>query len=87
MRNDRAKWLSVTLGLTLAVVMLSGWMRQLHTGQNLSGDENGVRIEIESGVGMERGSDTRYQDDEAGANFRKPAEDASEAAPEAAPSP
>ena len=31
-RNDRAKWLSVTLGLTLAVVLLSGWMRQLHTG-------------------------------------------------------
>ena len=31
-RNDRAKWLTVTLGLTLAVVLLSGWMRQLHTG-------------------------------------------------------
>jgi len=33
-RNERAKWLSVTLGLTLAVVLLSGWMRQLHTGPN-----------------------------------------------------
>jgi uncharacterized membrane protein len=45
-RNDRAKWLSVTIGLTLAVVLLSGWMRQLHTGPNLrltGGD--GVRIE------------------------------------------
>jgi len=31
-RNDRAKWLSVTVGLLLAVVVLSGWMRQLHTG-------------------------------------------------------
>ncbi len=31
-RNDRAKWLTVTLGLTVAVVILSGWMRQLHTG-------------------------------------------------------
>ena len=86
-RNDRAKWLSVTLGLTLAVVMLSGWMRQLHTGENVAGDGNGVRIEVESGVGMERRPDTRYQDDEAGANFRKPAEDGSEAAPEAVPSP
>jgi uncharacterized membrane protein len=34
-RNDRAKWLSVTLGLALAIVLLSGWMRQLHTGPNL----------------------------------------------------
>jgi hypothetical protein len=33
-RNDRAKWLSVTLGLALAIVLLSGWMRQLHTGPN-----------------------------------------------------
>jgi len=33
-RNDRAKWLSVTLGLGLAVVLISGWMRQLHTGPN-----------------------------------------------------
>ncbi len=33
-RNDRAKWLSVTLALGLAVVLLSGWMRQLHTGPN-----------------------------------------------------
>ena len=33
-RNARAKWLSVTLGLTLAVVLLSGWMRQLHIGEN-----------------------------------------------------
>lgn len=31
-RDDRPKWLTVTLGLTVAVVLLSGWMRQLHTG-------------------------------------------------------
>lgn len=43
-RNDRGKWLSVTLGLMLAVVMLSGWMRQLHTGPNVA-DGGGVRIE------------------------------------------
>ena len=45
-RNDRAKWLSVTIGLTLAVVLLSGWMRQLHTGPNVGlGADGGVMIE------------------------------------------
>lgn len=45
-RNDRAKWLSVTIGITLAVVLLSGWMRQLHTGQNMAvAADGGVRIE------------------------------------------
>ena len=82
-RNDRAKWLSVTLGLTLAVVMLSGWMRQLHTGQNLLGDENGVRIE--SGGSGEEMPDTRYQDGEAGSNFRTRGADDSEATPETTP--
>ena len=43
-RNDRAKWLSVTLGIMLAVVLLSGWMRQLHTGPNVA-VESGVRID------------------------------------------
>ena len=42
-RNDRAKWLSVTLGLSLAVVLLSGWMRQLHTGPAYDPDA-GVRM-------------------------------------------
>jgi hypothetical protein len=44
MRNDRAKWLSVTLGCMLAVVLLSGWMRQLHTGPNIAAG-GGVRME------------------------------------------
>ena len=43
-RDDRAKWLSVTLGTMLAVVLLSGWMRQLHTGPNVA-VEAGVRID------------------------------------------
>ena len=43
-RNDRAKWLSVTLGTMLAAVLLSGWMRQLHTGPNVAVD-SGVRID------------------------------------------
>jgi len=34
MRNDRATWLTVTIGLAVAVVMISGWMRQLHMGPN-----------------------------------------------------
>jgi len=33
-RNDRARWLTVTLALGLVVVLISGWMRQLHTGPN-----------------------------------------------------
>ncbi len=43
-RDDRRKWLSVTLGLALAVVLLSGWMRQLHTGPNVVAD-GGVPLE------------------------------------------
>lgn len=46
-RNDRAKWLSVTLGLTLGVVLLSGWMRQLHTGPNMmAAGDGGVEIDV-----------------------------------------
>ena len=81
-RNDRAKWLSVTLGLTLAVVLLSGWMRQLHTGPNLSGDQlralnkagaedYGVRIES-GAASREESVDNRYQDGQAGSKFRTP---------------
>ncbi|MFM7244019.1 MAG: hypothetical protein ACKO40_07570 [Planctomycetaceae bacterium] len=33
-RNDRATWLTVTIGLAVAVVMISSWMRQLHVGPN-----------------------------------------------------
>jgi len=48
-RNDRAKWLSVTIGLTLAVVLLSGWMRQLHTGPNMiAAGDGGVEIDVMS---------------------------------------
>ena len=45
-RNDRATWLSLTLGLAVAVVMISGWMRQLHTGPNvIAAGDGGVLIE------------------------------------------
>ena len=33
-RDDRKKWLTITLGLGLAVVILSGYLRQMHTGPN-----------------------------------------------------
>ncbi len=54
-RNDRAKWLSVTIGLMLAIVLLSGWMRQLHTGPNVMpvGD-GGVMIERGNNQGLSR---------------------------------
>lgn len=78
-RNDRAKWLSVTLGLTLAVVLLSGWMRQLHTGPNQV-ETGGVGMPSEargSGAmgGDAQGGENRYQDGQAGAVFREPSSD------------
>jgi uncharacterized membrane protein len=33
-RDDRKKWLTITVGLGLAVVILSGYLRQMHTGPN-----------------------------------------------------
>jgi uncharacterized membrane protein len=52
-RDDRAKWLSVTLGAMLAVVLLSGWMRQLHTGPNVA---------VDAGVRLDRRGDTLDHD-------------------------
>lgn len=66
-RNNRATWLSVTLGMAVGIVMISGWMRQLHTGPNIVAD---------GGVGMgkkandEIDAPPRYQDDQAGSRFR-----------------
>ena len=67
-RNDRAKWLTVTIGLAVAIVLLSGWMRQLHTGPNIAAG-GGVLLE-EAEIDVEAPS--RYQDDEAGSRFRAP---------------
>lgn len=93
MRNDRAKWLSVTLGLMLAVVLLSGWMRQLHTGQNRvesggvgmpSADgraDEGIGVDAVDGPGR---GDERYRDGRAGSVFRGAASESTDA-PTAAP--
>lgn len=67
-RNDRSKWLTVTIGLAVAIVMLSGWMRQLHTGPNKAAG-GGVLLE-EAEIEVE--GPLRYQDGEAGSRFRAP---------------
>jgi uncharacterized membrane protein len=56
-RNDRATWLSVTIGLSLAVVLLSGWMRQLHTGPNVPAAAGVLIEEIELEDGGDRGGE------------------------------
>ena len=89
-RNDRAKWLSVTLGLMLAVVLLSSWMRQLHTGPNQI-ETGGVgmpsatrrgdgdfRRDADDGV---ENRDDRYRDGSAGSVFRGAGADATQSAP------
>jgi hypothetical protein len=68
-RDNRATWLSVTLGMAVGIVMLSGWMRQLHTGPNIVAD-GGVVLE-ETEVGMDD-APPRYRDGEAGSRFRGP---------------
>jgi hypothetical protein len=76
-RNDRATWLSLTLGLAVAVVMISGWMRQLHTGPNIiSAGDGGVLIEIQPGLegGRDRGEQTDGQEGQE-ADRRAAAED------------
>ena len=70
-RNDRARWLGVTLGLAVAIIMLSGWLRNLHTGPNQSsGSEFGVALSAESTPNNAAETD-RYQGQEAGSAFRE----------------
>ena len=70
-RNARARWLSVTLVLALGIVLLCGWMRQLHTGPNGGGEDGGVRIDAAAGRPATDDSDTRYRDGTAGSAFRR----------------
>jgi len=93
-RNDRAKWLSVTLGVSLAVVLLSGWMRQLHTGPNqidsagVSMPSSSRRADGEFGRDADDGvdqADGRYRDGRAGSLFREPGAGDSETVPATAP--
>jgi len=93
-RNDRAKWLSVTLGVSLAVGLLSGWMRQLHTGPNqiesagVGMPSNSRRADGELGRHGDDGvdqADSRYRDGRAGSLFREPGVGDSETVPATAP--
>ena len=55
-RDDRKKWLTITLGLGLAVVILSGYLRQMHTGPNTRATaEDGERLGGDGGEGTPRG--------------------------------
>lgn len=69
-RNARGRWLSVTLALALGIVLLSGWMRQLHTGPNVGGEDGGVRIEPAAPRSGGAEPDMRYRDGAAGSAFR-----------------
>lgn len=53
-RANRARWLSVTLLLAVGVVLISGWMRGLHTGPNLAAaGEQGVAMPASPPEGTE----------------------------------
>jgi hypothetical protein len=66
-RDNRSRWLSLTLLLAIAVVLLSGWMRTRHTGENLGGGGVSIQQKTEEKV------DDRYRDESAGSVFREPA--------------
>lgn len=89
MRANRGKWLSVTLVLAVAIVMLSGWMRGLHVGPNRVLDESadGIQLEAEEMTRYQSGSDARDSMEAAeateaaqSAEATQPAEEAQEAA-------
>ena len=80
-RRDRARWLSVTLGLAVAVVMISGWMRNLHTGPNLETGATGVQLDAPAAAPPAAAD--RYENSAAGSAFREQG-DAAPAEPAAA---
>ena len=70
-RSDRMRWLGVTLGLVVAVIMLSSWLRNLHMGPNQSSiPDLGVSLGAEVETAAPDKSN-RYRNSEAGAAFRK----------------
>ena len=72
-RSDRARWLGVTLGLAVAIIILSGWLRNLHTGPNQSsGPELGVALGVDSAPN-DTAEENRYKSTEAGSAFREQA--------------
>ena len=73
-RRDRGRWLGITLGLAVAVIMLSGWLRNLHTGPNLTAAVPGVAMD--AALRADTADADRYQNSEAGAAFRENVEPA-----------
>ncbi len=72
-RSDRARWLGVTLGLAVAIIILSGWLRNLHTGPNQAFTaELGVALGVDS-VPNDTTEEDRYKSTEAGSAFREQA--------------
>ena len=72
-RSDRARWLGVTIGLAVAIIILSGWLRNLHTGPNQSsGQELGVALGVDSAPN-DTAEENRYKSTEAGSAFREQA--------------
>ncbi len=71
-RRDRGLWMSVALGLAVAVIMLSGWLRNLHTGPNPGAEPEGVAVESPVDPAAAPAAEDRYRDSEAGAAFREP---------------
>ena len=88
-RANRGKWLSVTLLMAVAIVMLSGWMRGLHVGPNRVAEEeaSGVRFNVTQ-EGMAAGEDESNSaapaEEAAGDGAEEKAEDASAEDPAAA---
>ena len=69
LRRDRARWLGVTLGFAVAIIMLSGWLRNLHTGPAASATADpGVAMEVMTPD--QASAEDRYEDSQAGSAFR-----------------
>jgi len=81
-RNARRQWLTVTVGLGVAVVLISGWMRQLHTGANDLPDpvRNFARTYLDD---IEAANAAGGRDDDDSTRGGRPVRDGSDARPPA----
>jgi uncharacterized membrane protein len=87
-RDARKQWLTVAVGLGVGVVLISGWMRQLHTGANDLPDP--VKAYARTYLDDLRAANTSggRDDDDASRSGARPARDGSDdrpAAPEEKP--
>jgi uncharacterized membrane protein len=84
MRANRGKWLSVTLAMAVAVVLVSGWMRGLHMGPNRPLDESAEGVQMQAvEVTVVEAEATDASDAGSAAEATEPAEGAQEAADDA----